>query len=367
MMFLNYPDFLKNVPLDFEPARKFESHTQNVCIVSLGKSAFFMYDRFVLEYPGLKKVPAIIIVPFNSSVTKHGYNVETVFSTHPEITEFSFEAFKKLNDFIFKFRPDNIVVLLSGGSSALIEKSKDKEQIQTLNSKLLRSGLPITDINRERIKYSLIKGGKLAEMFPCIFWSVFVMSDIPYENGELLVGSMPFFRDDLKNTELFRVADSNTLHDEILKLIGNKNIFSLRKFNGSIRELSDIIIKNIQKGEDILVTGEPSIKIDTDDPGTGGRITHLALTVLPYLDSNCRFYALSSDGIDGNSPFAGAVIENPCCIPDSDKINRAILSFNSGNFLSDIGMTVKTGYTGINLNDFVFFTYKNRRNKKTAL
>ncbi|HNW82803.1 MAG TPA: DUF4147 domain-containing protein [bacterium] len=356
-MFINYPDFLKTLPFNFRAAKKFKTYNKKLCIVSLGKSASFMYDRFICEHPCFKEIPAIIILPFNSAVTGYGTNVETVFSTHPEITESSFAAFEKLNEFIFKFLPDNIIVLISGGSSALIEKSENHEQMKALNSKLVRSGLPITAINEQRIGLSQIKGGKLAEIFPDIFWSVFVMSDIPFKNGEFLVGSMPFFRKDLKNTELFKIADSDTLHDEIIKIIGKEPALSFRKFTGSVKELSDIIIENIHHdGKDILITGEPVLKVDLSDPGTGGRMTHLALTVLPHLDNNCSFYALSSDGIDGKSPFAGAAIENFYSRPDLDKINKVLAAFDSGRFLSNLGMTVETGYTGINLNDFVFFT-----------
>ena len=203
----------------------------------------------------------------------------------------------------------------------------------------------------------MIKGGKLAGMFPEIFWSVFVMSDIPFENGEHLVGSMPFFRKDLKNTELLKIADSDTLHDEIMKYLPAKGVLSFRKFNGSVDELYTLLIKEIHGGtETVLVTGEPVLKIETSNPGTGGRMSHLALKILPHLDRNSVFYALSSDGMDGNSGFAGAVIEKPERIPDIKKINSALEGFDSANFLSKLGMCIKTGYTGLNLNDFVLFS-----------
>lgn len=352
-MILNYPDFLYRTFINFKH-RSQNPFFKNHSIISIGKSAYYMYNKFILEHPDFKNHPAIIISPSGSSAPIISDNIQIVFSTHPEISEQSFEAFQKLKNFLIETKPDKVAVLLSGGSSALIEDSLDKMNSMNLNKELLKSGLPIQEINRIRAEVSLIKGGKLAEMYSHIFWSVFVMSDIPLENGEFSVGSMPFFRKDLKNTELFKCADSNSIHDELLKVMGNEKTVSIRNFNESVEILSEIIIKNIDCGtEKFLITGEPTLKIDSDNPGIGGRMTHLALTVLPYLNYSTNFYALSTDGIDGNSPFAGAIIKNPQAILDADEINTILRNYNSADLLNKLGMTVKTGYTGINLNDFI--------------
>lgn len=355
MILFNYPEFLQNIPLDFSKADNI-IHSKRTCIVSIGKSAFFMYEKFILNRPEYKSCKTMIISPFQRAAS-YGNNVKNAVSTHPEITEKSFSTFEKLFKFILLSSPEQIIVLLSGGSSALIEKGSDPEKLSELNSKLLRSGLPITEINRKRISGSMIKGGKLAEMFPDIFWSVFVMSDIPFKNGEYLVGSMPFFRKDLKNTALSKTADSETLHKEILNLLNRKNVFSISRFNGSVDELYDILVRKIHEGvETVLVTGEPVLKIESQNPGKGGRMTHLALKMLTHLDRNSIFYALSSDGMDGNSGFAGAVIEHPEKKPDISEIEKALNDFDSANILSRAGLCITTGYTGLNLNDIVLFS-----------
>lgn len=355
MILLNYPEFLHDMSFDLSKIA-ISAKPERTCIVSIGKSAFFMYEKFILARQEYKNCKTMIISPFRSAA-QYGSNVETAVSTHPEITEKSFIAFEKLYKFISGSSPEHIIVLISGGSSALMEKSGDPEKVCRLNSELLRSGLPITEINRARISSSMIKGGKLAEMFPEIFWSVLVMSDIPSENGEHLVGSMPFFRKDLPNTELFKIADSDTLHDEILRILGRKEIFSIRMFNGTVDELAGIILQKMRNGtKDILITGEPVLKVDNPDPGTGGRMCHLALKMLSHLESDSIFYALSSDGMDGNSGFAGAVIEHPEMKPDTLEIDAALTNYNSAHLLFKWGMCIKTGYTGLNLNDFVIFS-----------
>jgi glycerate 2-kinase len=293
-----------------------------------------------------------MVVPSGIEVDKE-FSKDTVFSSHPLITEASFDACDRLIHFIKQTAPQKVTVLLSGGSSALIEKSNNPGNTSKINEMLLKSGKNILEINSIRSNNSLIKNGKLAQMFPEIKWQVFVMSDIPFENGEKMVGSMPFFREDLTHTSLFKCADSDTLHDHILSKINNAS--SIRNFTGSVSELSGIIQDFINNDHlNLLVTGEPLLKTDISSYGSGGRMTHLALTVLPNLKNTMRLYALSSDGIDGNSDLAGAVIENVSGGSfNISEIETALKNYDSAAFLRKEGMGLKSGYTGMNLNDFV--------------
>lgn len=347
-----YLDFLKSVQFDFSAFEVVREKPRKI-VISVGKSAGYMYEKFVLSYPETAALPAFAVLPegIDWSVTE---NVEAFFSSHPYLTEKSFKAAEKLINFIKKHEPENVIVLLSGGSSALIEKSLNEKEAVELNEKLLKSGLPITEINKKRSGYSLIKNGKLAEMFGKTDFYVFVASDIPFDGGEKFVGSMPFFREDLENTHLFKCADSDLLHDALLKNLP-ENTESFRRFTGSVDELKNLVLGRIETGaESILVTGEPLLKIDSKNAGTGGRMSHFALTMFPFLQKGMKLCAFSSDGIDGNSPFAGAVIKGGLKIPEN-KINSALESYNSASLLDKYGLMIKSGYTGLNLNDFVVF------------
>ena len=121
-------------------------------------------------------------------------------------------------------------------------------------------------------------------MFGGVEWFVFVASDIPFENGEKFVGSMPFFRDDLKNTHLFKCADSDSLHDALLKLLP-ANTESVRRFTESVDELKNLLLSRIEAGaEAVLITGEPLLKISSKNAGRGGRMSHFAL-MMPRRDA----------------------------------------------------------------------------------
>ena len=352
-----YLNFLRNLPFDFSAFETLRAESRTV-VVSVGKSAAYMYEKFVSQYPEAAHLPVFAVLPAGSErgILK---KENVVFSSHPHLTEKSFEAAEKLINFIKIHDPKNVIVLLSGGSSALIEKSKNEKEVVEINEMLLKSGLPITEINKKRGEYSLIKNGKLAEMFGSVDWFVFVASDIPFENGEKFVGSMPFFREDLENTHLFKCADSDLLHDALLKQLPD-NTESFRRFTESVDDLKTLLLSRIEAGsEAVLITGEPLLKIGTKNAGRGGRMSHFALTMLPFLKAGMKLFALSSDGIDGNSPFAGSIVEGGLKIPGNE-IASALENYNSAELLDKYGMTVKSGYTGLNLNDFVIFLRKNR-------
>ncbi len=61
-----------------------------------------------------------------------------------------------------------------------------------------------------------------------------------------------------------------------------------------------------------------------------------------------------TDGIDGNTSAAGAVLDEGTFSDDDELLLRAQTSlrrFDSGTFLDDAGMTIVTGATGNNLRD----------------
>ena len=347
----SYIDFLKSLPIDFSDYEKIRNKKRNI-VISVGKSADYMYDRFIKTFPETAALPSFAVLPQGSGF-KALKAENVVFSTHPQMSEASFKACERLINFIKMQNPENAVVLLSGGSSALIEKSTDMQKTISLNEKLLKSGLPITEMNRLRSGNSLIKNGKFAELFAKTDFYVFVASDIPYSGGEKFVGSMPFYRENLENTRLFKCADSDLLHDALLRELP-ENTVSVRRFTGKTEELAGIILHHIETGtENLLVTGEPLLKIESKNPGCGGRMSHLALMMLPYLKQGMKLFALSSDGIDGNSPFAGAIVEGGKNYVSESEAEKFLKDYNSAELLSKFNCMIKSGYTGINLNDFV--------------
>jgi hydroxypyruvate reductase len=112
----------------------------------------------------------------------------------------------------------------------------------------------------------------------------------------------------------------------------------------------------------LLSGGEVTVTIDRT-PGTGGRNQHFALACALLLEQRLpsepvACLSAGSDGVDGNSLSAGAVVD-PTTAPRARALNldpaRALAAFDSSPLLSALGDTLTTGPTGNNLRDMRIF------------
>ncbi len=362
-MLIHYPDIVRAIPISFDFAA--EPPSAQCSVIALGKSARYMLHRFFAQYPRYASCDVLAIYPEALADTlKLPPQTIEVLSTHPQLSEKSFAAGKALIDFVQAHQTiTTFICLLSGGASALAEWSDNPAEHEAYWRTLLYAGLPIEEMNRRRIARSHIKGGRLTAFAPGALWHTFVMSDIPSENGYLLTGSMPFWEQGNPRHRLSLIADSSTLHRHISEQIRAQGIairHHTERFSGIVAELAGRICEQkagLQKKEALLITGEPTLALTGAAPGCGGRMGHLALLLATQLASHETLYALSSDGIDGNSPFAGAVITpEKRQLFDVHAISAYLEHFDSYTFLEQYGCTVRSGYTGINLNDFILLT-----------
>ncbi len=91
-------------------------------------------------------------------------------------------------------------------------------------------------------------------------------------------------------------------------------------------------------------------------PARGGRNQHFALylaTRLRASDGPIAVLSAGSDGIDGNSEAAGAVVDQNTAgdNPRRAQALRSLENFDSYTYLADVGATMMTGPTGHNLRD----------------
>jgi glycerate 2-kinase len=125
-----------------------------------------------------------------------------------------------------------------------------------------------------------------------------------------------------------------------------------------------IELRNQHPGQKLclLSGGEVTVTIDRP-PGTGGRNQHFALACallleerLPSEPAVCL--SAGSDGVDGNSHAAGAIVETSTAAGARAvglDPTRALAAFDSGPLLTAIGNTLTTGPTGNNLRDLRIF------------
>lgn len=105
-------------------------------------------------------------------------------------------------------------------------------------------------------------------------------------------------------------------------------------------------------GEALVRAAEPSLRIHARSPGRGGRSTHLAALLAADLPPGVVFLAGASDGVDGASGTAGAVVDGslgrhaPLC-----GVARALAAFDTAPLLAAAGMVLAGAPTGTNLAD----------------
>jgi glycerate 2-kinase len=116
----------------------------------------------------------------------------------------------------------------------------------------------------------------------------------------------------------------------------------------------------------LLCGGEPVVTVPPDASGTGGRMLHYALLVARKIaDRDWAVLAAGTDGIDGTSPAAGAVVTGrtiEIARRHGLDADRYVEAFDSGGFFrtleerSGVQCLVTTGPTGTNVNDIMLWS-----------
>lgn len=301
-----------------------------------------------------------------------------------------------------------LLVLMSGGASALLVAPQDPLQLEDLveiNSRLLRSGLPIEKMNVLRKHLSRVKGGQLAARcgrYDSIEQLLMVDICAPgMKEDEILslVGSGCFVADPFTEAEarvILRqlelpdalaaraeaalhetpknvrgsnriLASHSSLIEEARRLVREPLKHSLwnPEVTGEVKELATRFsrvgreLKEAGASGVLVAAGEPTVEICVENPGRGGRCQELALRFAREIAGlpGLRMLAGSSDGTDGPTEDAGAMVDGTtwprlCELLGEEKMERIILEHDSGSALAHLdGALLRTGPTGQNVND----------------
>jgi glycerate 2-kinase len=337
--------------------------------------------------------------------------VEVFESSHPVLTQKSVLAAEMLIEKISRLSEhDFFIYALSGGSSALIEKPippVSLADMQALIKGLLANGVPIDAMNIVRKHLSLVKGGRLGRLTEAS-GIVLVISDVIGDDLEA-IGSAPLFYDrstfadtlavmkkygiwDIAPDSIKRIIDEGlsglledtpkTPHHRIEHFVIDSNLKALKKaqkYAGELGIRSYVMTSRLRGeareaarfmaalGEEIATAKEPfqppalllfggETTVTLRGSGKGGRNQEIALAVLNEIRDNPHFVFLSAgtDGIDGNSDAAGALVD--CRSWEKAKklglkIDDYLSKNDSYHFLSRTDDLIKTGPTGTNVMD----------------
>ena len=327
----------------------YSSKCESVAVLAIGKAAFSMLE-------GATDILQERIVT-GMLITRDGHlgdanklsNIECLFAGHPVPDERSLYAGDRLVDWL-KALPNGLalLVLISGGTSALVEKLPDGlglADIQKLNYWLLSSGLAIDAMNAIRRSISMIKGGRLLAFVGERPVKQLLISDVP-DDAPAIIGSGLFIRDGMQTTApenlppwllaMQKKARQSLKHSvQTGQAITTTIITSNRTACETARQeaisygyLSQIVSTALYGDVEVCATeimayldtakkgcyiwgGETTVQLP-ENPGRGGRNQQLALLLAQKIQhkANITILCVGTDGTDGASEDAGAVVDS---------------------------------------------------------
>jgi glycerate 2-kinase len=381
---------------------------REIVAIAFGKAALAMarglHEILTPEFPP----DGILVAPAPPSSALSGW--KTFVGGHPLPTAESFAAGEAILERLARCDDKTLVFfLISGGGSSLVEQPLDPgvtlADFQQLHSALVSCGAPIEEINVVRKHLSATKGGRLATAAAHSMKITFAISDVP-DGHESALASGPTVADPTTVDDTERIVRKHgllaKLPDSLRGMIERRGLretpkggdaaFARARFEILLREhdlmhaahhcceaegftclvdtetdswplekaaehlLAQLEIlkkENPRRRVAIFAGGEVSSPVTGD--GVGGRNSAFVLACVPKIaGKKIAVLSAGTDGVDGNSPAAGAVA-------DGESLARArATGMDAGDFLrrcdahgffARLGDAVVTGPTGNNLRD----------------
>lgn len=306
---------------------------------------------------------------------------------------------------------DLVVFLISGGGSSMMEQMLDPgialAEIAATHRALVECGAPIAAMNAVRKHLSAVKGGRLAvAAAPAEQISLF-LSDVP--SGELdALASGPTMPDRSTLADARRVVTeyglAERLPQKVLELLASPDLPETPKLGNAVFQRShwrvlldsdslaesaaavarrtgwQVTIDNtcddwpveaaakylIERLEALkastpdrpvclISSGEVTVRVPPTSSGRGGRNQHFALLcAVGIAGKDYVVLSAGTDGIDGNSPAAGALVDSSTIarsLGAGFSIQSILADFDSYRLLASVGDILMLGATGNNLRD----------------
>ncbi len=244
-----------------------------------------------------------------------------------------------------------VVFLVSGGGSAMMESPTiSLDDLRRLNELLIGCGARINEINAVRRVFSRIKGGRLAEYASNARSFTLIVSDTN-KGDEASVASGPTLSPTVNSPYEILLDNSTALEAARQKAseLGFAPTIADHICEQPIEEGCDLLLR--ENADCVISGGEFSCPIRGD--GVGGRNLETALRIAMRMSGGVMLSA-GTDGIDGNSPAAGAIADENTItrarnlgLDPHDFLDRS----DSYNFFEKLNDLVVTGPTGTNVRD----------------
>jgi glycerate 2-kinase len=293
--------------------------------------------------------------------------VEVIESSHPLPDERSLHAGARLCEFVAHVPPTALpVFLVSGGASSLAEvlvPGASLPELRQLNAAGLASGEDIAQFNARRRRLSRLKGGGLSAALNGRTALALFVSDVPGDDpaviGSGLLGPAPrsASEDGVTRCIIARIEDA--MQSVAARAAELRSWVSAARFAGDADRLAVRLTHELYlSGAEVCVWGGESVVRLPPNPGQGGRNQHLALAAARLIagQEELLFLAAGTDGTDGPTDDAGALVDGETCarvtVAGLD-VDRSLAAADSQTALAAAGDLVHTGPTGTNVGDLV--------------
>jgi glycerate 2-kinase len=375
-----------------------------VLVVSLGKAGHTMVEALANQVGS--SLEGIVASSVEPATQVHGFRYFR--GGHPTPNAESVRAASAMLRMLEAQSASALVIfLLSGGGSSIVEKPIDDEisldDLVAIYRALVHSGAPIAEINAVRKHLSAVKGGRLAQAaFPAQQVSLLV-SDVPDGTPDALA-SGPTMPDSTTVEDCFRIAEkfgllkqfpqstrelferhaieetpksddpafvrarwwpvlSNQTAIEEASVAAERAGFIVHVDNScddwDYERAAEYLVRRVRELRKqfspvcLISGGEVTVKVTNG--GVGGRNQQFALACAEKIaGENITALSAGTDGVDGNSGAAGAVVDGTTLERARGRgldVRAALDKFDAYPLFSTLGDAIEIGPTGNNLRD----------------
>jgi glycerate 2-kinase len=377
-------------------------------VVAIGKAAHAMVDGLAQVLTPFVRFEGVVSAP--TPPNKPVAGMRYFLAGHPIPNEESWKAGEAILSLLKKCDEKTLAFfLLSGGGSALVELPLDAaqtlEDVQQMYRALVTCGAPIEEINTVRKHISAVKGGRLAAAANGATKITLAVSDVP-AGRETALASGPTLPDPTTIADVQRILGEYSLRDRFpqtlrrwldggkmpetpkagdrafgkshfLLLLGMDDLFhpahhaaEAKGFIACCDNTTDdwpvekaakfllVQLDELRKthaGQRVAVLADGEVSSPVTGNGIGGRNSAFVLACVEKIAGRkMAVLSAGTDGIDGNSPAAGAVADG-----ETLEMARAIgldpaVAFRRSDaftFFARFEDVIVTGPTGNNLRD----------------
>ena len=377
-------------------------------VVAIGKAAHAMVEGLALVLAPFVRFEGVVSAP--TAPHKPVPGMKYFVAGHPVPNAESWKAAEAILALLKKCDEKTLVFfLLSGGGSALVELPLDPaqtlENVQKMHRALVTCDAPIDAINTVRKHISAVKGGRLAAAAQNATKITLAVSDVPV-GKESALASGPTVPDPTTVADTKRIVAEYSLHEKFppvlqawldkttmpetpkataavfrnshfLLLLGMDDLFHpahhtaeangfiaccdnttddwpVEKAAGYLLEQLEALQKT-HTGHRVALIADGEVSSPVTGNGIGGRNSAFVLACVERIAGRkIAILSAGTDGIDGNSPAAGAVADGETLararamgLDPADAFRRS----DAFTFFSKLEDAIVTGPTGNNLRD----------------